>query len=341
MALEKYDLSRTKSFIKVLDQITPLILTYNEAPNIGRTLEKLYWASDIVVVDSFSDDETVEILNSCSRVRLFQREFDTHERQWNFGLKQTAIASEWVLALDADYVLTDSFVDELRALQPPTENRAYQSEFRYCINGKVIRSGIYPPVTVLYRRETGSYEQDGHTHRLVFNGVIDKLKSRILHDDRKPLSRWFKSQSRYTQLEAEKLLTADRSKLSWADRTRRWLVVTPFAVVFYCLVIRRGILDGWPGFYYAFQRMLAELMLSLYLIDHHLGKNRELRTLDGELDRRRSLISEGKNRPESNADNQGQNVTDIKSQFEASAQHANAPRAREDTVRAAQEVFID
>jgi len=296
---------------EMLNQITPLILTYNEAPNIRRTLEKLYWASDIVVVDSFSDDETVEILKSCSQVRLFQREFDTNAGQWNFGLKQTLIASEWVLALDADYILTDKFVDELRALELPTDNRAYQSEFRYCINGKVIRSGIYPPVTVLYRREAGSYEQDGHTQRLVFNGVIDKLKSSILHDDRKPLSRWFESQTRYAKLEADKLLTSDRSTLSRTDRVRRWLVVTPFAVVFYCLVIRGGVLDGWPGFYYAFQRMLAELMLSLYLIDHDLRKNFGLRTSDRGLriadfdpGVRQNLTSEGKNQARINADDE-------------------------------------
>lgn len=45
----------------MMEQITPLILTCNEAPNIGRTLERLTWARDIVVVDSFSNDETVEI----------------------------------------------------------------------------------------------------------------------------------------------------------------------------------------------------------------------------------------------------------------------------------------
>lgn len=270
----------------MLNQITPLILTYNEAPNIRRTLEKLYWASEIVVVDSFSDDETVEILGRFSQVRLFQREFDTHAGQWNFGLKQTAIASEWVLALDADYILTDEFVDELRALEPPTNNRAYQSNFRYCINGKVLRSGIYPPLTLLYRREAGFYEQDGHTHRLVFNGVIDKLKAPILHDDRKPLSRWFEAQIRYTKLEADKLLSSDPRSLSWKDRIRLWRVVAPVAVLFYCLILRGGILDGWPGWYYAFQRLLAESMLSLYLIDNDLKEKFGIRIADFEFEKR-------------------------------------------------------
>jgi glycosyltransferase involved in cell wall biosynthesis len=261
----------------MLDRITPLILTYNEAPNIGRTLEKLRWASDIVVVDSFSRDETLEIVQRFPQVRLFQREFDTHAGQWNFGLKETAIASEWVLALDADHVLTDQFVDELRTLKPSTDTRAYQSTFCYCLNGKPLRSGIYPPATVLYRRAAGFYEQDGHTQRLVVSGAIERLRSPILHDDRKPLSRWFEAQARYTELEAKKLLAADPATLSWTDRIRRWRFVAPLAVLFYCLIIRAGILDGWPGWYYAFQRLLAELMLSLYLIDHDLQQNFGLR----------------------------------------------------------------
>ncbi|HEU5130546.1 MAG TPA: glycosyltransferase, partial [Pyrinomonadaceae bacterium] len=91
----------------MLTDITPLILTYNEAPNIARSLSALTWANDIVVVDSFSDDDTVAIARSDSRVRVFQRAFDTHRNQWEFGLKETGISTPWVLALDADYVLSD------------------------------------------------------------------------------------------------------------------------------------------------------------------------------------------------------------------------------------------
>ena len=68
------------------DQITPLILTYNEAPNIGRTLEQLRWAHEIVVVDSFSTDQTLEIVSQFPQVRVFQRVFDDFVGQWDFGL---------------------------------------------------------------------------------------------------------------------------------------------------------------------------------------------------------------------------------------------------------------
>jgi hypothetical protein len=119
----------------------------------------------------------------------------------------------------------------------------------------------------LYRRTAGRYTQDGHTHKLVLDGHIEDLGVRLLHDDRKPLSRWLEAQSRYTRLEALKLRNTDPAELSWTDRIRRWRIVAPPAMIFYCLIWRLGVLDGWAGFYYAGQRALAELMLSLYLFE--------------------------------------------------------------------------
>ncbi|HJY27659.1 MAG TPA: glycosyltransferase family 2 protein [Pyrinomonadaceae bacterium] len=247
----------------MLDQITPLILTYNEAPNIARALAGVSWAKDVVVVDSFSDDETVAIAKSSPQVRVFQRTFDNHRDQWEFGLKETGITTPWVLALDADYVVSNELIAELEQLQP--EGVAYRANFVYCINGKRLRSGIYPAVTVLYRREGASYVQDGHTQRVAVQGPIGELRTPLMHDDRKSLRRWFRSQTRYTELEAQKLLTADSAELGLADRLRRWIVIVPPVMLVYCLILRGGILDGWQGFYYAFQRTAAELMLSINL----------------------------------------------------------------------------
>lgn len=249
----------------MLDQITPLILTYNEAPNIARCLAGLSWASEVVVVDSFSDDETVEIAKSFTNVRVVQRKFDNHRNQWEFGLKETGIATPWVLALDADYVVANDLKGELEQLRPGVHTTGYRANFIYCINGRKLRSGIYPPVTVLYRREAATYVQDGHTQRVALEGTIENLKAPLFHDDRKPLRRWFKSQARYTDLEAQKLRQANYAELGLADRMRRWRIVAPPAMLFYCLIARGGVLDGWAGFYYAFQRAMAEFMLSVNL----------------------------------------------------------------------------
>ncbi|KKJ00273.1 hypothetical protein PROH_11335 [Prochlorothrix hollandica PCC 9006 = CALU 1027] len=71
-----------------LADITPLILTYNEEENIDRTLSKLTWASQILIIDSYSTDRTLEITQSYSKVRVLQRQFDSFADQCNFGLSQ-------------------------------------------------------------------------------------------------------------------------------------------------------------------------------------------------------------------------------------------------------------
>lgn len=252
----------------MLEQITPLILTYNEAPNIGRTLERLRWARDIVVLDSFSDDETLEIICQFPNARVFQRTFDDFASQWNFGLNETGISTEWVLGIDADFIMTDESIDALQSLRPPATTDAYKAQLTYCIHGNQLRSGLLPPLTVLYRRTAIRFSPDGHTYRVVFKGDVGRLKSHILHDDRKPLIRWIEAQQKYTDLEGRKLLASDPHKLSFPDRLRRLRIVAPMAVLVYCLIFRGGVLDGWRGFYYAFQRMFAEVLLSLHLLEH-------------------------------------------------------------------------
>lgn len=250
----------------MLDHITPLILTFNEAPNIDRTLGKLAWARDIVIVDSHSSDDTRERARRYPNVRVFERAFTTHQEQWNFGLEQTGIETDWVLALDADFVLSDELVAEIRALNPPSTVGGYQASFTYCVNGRPLRSAIYPPVTVLYRRAVSRYVQDGHTQRIKVAGGVTPLAARIFHDDRKSLSRWLGSQRRYMRLEAEKLTRTPASKLPLVDRARKLIVLTPPVVLAYCLFVRGGVLDGWPGLYYAAQRTTAEIMLSAALV---------------------------------------------------------------------------
>src|SRR5664279_1161432 len=100
----------------MLDQITPLIITYNEAPNIRRTLDKLAWARAIVVIDSGSTDETLAMLRNYPQVNVIHHPFADFASQCNFGL--TKIASPWVLSLDADYELSDELVAELKSLTP-------------------------------------------------------------------------------------------------------------------------------------------------------------------------------------------------------------------------------
>ena len=254
-----------------MTSITVLILTYNESPNIARTLSKLSWANDVVVVDSCSTDGTREIASAHPGVRIFQRPFTTHAEQWNYGLQQTGIASEWVLALDADFVLSDEVAREIQALEPDAVTAGYRASFTYCIDGRPLRGAAYPPVVVLFRRSRAIYEQDGHTQRVRVDGRIDPLAGRIFHDDRKSLTHWISAQARYMRLEAAKLTAAAPSSLGWADRLRKLIVVAPPAMFVYCFLFRGGILDGRAGLFYALQRTTSELLLSLYLVERMLG----------------------------------------------------------------------
>lgn len=249
----------------MLEKITPLILTYNEAPNIYRTLQRLTWAERIVVIDSYSTDETLDILASYSQVKVFIRKFDTHATQWNYGLEQ--VSSEWVLSLDADYVVSDELIAELRTLPQDATVNGYFASFKYCVFGKPLRGTILPPRQVLFRKNKSIYIDDGHTQLLQVKGKSATLSGNIYHDDRKSLSRWLWAQDRYLVIEAKKILETPVSKLSLGDRIRKQKIIAPFIILIYCLILKGGILDGWHGWYYAFQRMLAEIILSIRLIE--------------------------------------------------------------------------
>jgi glycosyltransferase involved in cell wall biosynthesis len=260
----------------VLDRITPLILTFNEAANIERTLGQLTWARDIVVVDSFSTDDTIALIGKYASARIFQREFDDHAQQWNFGLHSTNIQTDWVLALDADYIVTPELLNEVRALAPKDDIAGYRVRFKYCVKGRALRGAVYPPGVVLYRRAAASYVQDGHTQRVKLTGRILDLDGFIRHDDRKSLQQWLRSQSRYMELEAEKLSKSRLSELPIQDRVRRMIVIAPLGMFLYCLLLKGNILDGRAGLFYALQRSVAESILSLYLLQRLLSSRKEV-----------------------------------------------------------------
>lgn len=251
--------------------ITALILTYNEEANIARTLSRLDWLHEVVVLDSCSTDATREIALRFPNVRVVENTFVTLAEQWNVGLERAGITTDWVLALDADYVLTDELISEIKALEPGDAD-GFRAQFVYCVNGRPLRAGVYPPVIVLFRKAVTHVEQDGHCQRARVSGTVRELSGRIHHDDRKSLVRWLTSQAGYMKLEADKLERTPASRLALIDRLRRLIFVAPPVVFFYCLIVRRGALDGWAGWSYALQRAAAEMILSLTLIERRLSR---------------------------------------------------------------------
>jgi hypothetical protein len=128
---------------------------------------------------------------------------------------------------------------------------------------------------VLYRKDYASYRNEGHRHRVVVAGKIGPLSGVIFHDDRKPLARWFASQRRYASQKAEHLLASDRKALRTSDKIRLSAWPAPLGVFLYTLIFKGCLLDGWPGWYYANQRLLAEILIALEIIDRrHLQGRR-------------------------------------------------------------------
>jgi glycosyltransferase involved in cell wall biosynthesis len=247
-----------------LDDITPLILTYNESANLRHTLKRLKWAKSILIVDSGSTDDTCQIAKAYANVRFFVRPFDSHTNQWNYGLSM--VDSEWVLTLDADYVCPDGLADELQALN--ARHDVYFASFRYCIDGRPLRAALYPARAVLFRTRSFRYVADGHTQLLDINGAAaGTLKTVLLHDDRKQLSAWLASQTHYARLEADKLTATPAHLLGWKDRLRKMIVLAPAMTLVHCLFWKGLILDGWAGVYYTLQRVYAELLLALMLVE--------------------------------------------------------------------------
>lgn len=251
-----------------VDQVSVLILTYDEAPNIHRTLNQVRWAKQILVVDSGSNDETIKIIGEYPQATVLTRNFDSFANQCNFGLAK--ITSEWVLSLDADYEISATLVAELGELAPPGDVAGYSAKFIYRIYGRPLRASLYPPRTVLYRKALASYVNEGHGHRVVVTGSIGRLRGRIYHDDRKPLSRWFASQRKYAEREAEYLLSLPRSKLNRVDRLRLMAWPAPILVFLFTLLGKRAAFDGWAGWFYTLQRTIAEMMIAIEVVDRSL-----------------------------------------------------------------------
>ena len=238
--------------------VTPVILTRDEEPNIGRTLAQLAWAREVVVIDSVSGDATVEIAKSFPNVRVVQRVFDDLASQWTFGIGE--VKTQWALTLDADYFVPEAFARELTTLDPPPDVAAYEARFVYAVNGRRLRASLYPPRAVLLRVGRATFFMHGHSQQVRVDGPVRQLREPLVHDDRKSFARFLSRQRRYMRDEAAKIRRG--RDLNAPARLRKLRVVAPLVIVPYVLFAKGVVLDGLPGLRYTFERFMAEVMLS-------------------------------------------------------------------------------
>jgi glycosyltransferase involved in cell wall biosynthesis len=251
----------------MLNEITPVLLTFNEAENIGRTLSRLEWAKDIVVVDSGSTDETVSIVARSPQARVFYRAFDTHANQWRYAVEETGIRTSWILRLDADYEITEALKKEVSLLDSEAPVNGYCISFDYAIFGQKLVSSLYPPNTILMRMGQFSVRDEGHTERWTVRGPVKELKARIIHNDWKSIEHWVSSQSRYMRRE---LSYVRESGSGVRGALRRYPPLMPLVTFLYCLLVKGLIIDGRAGIFYALQRLVAESVLALMLLEEEL-----------------------------------------------------------------------
>lgn len=252
-----------------LERITPVLLTSNEEANIQRTLSALSWANEVIVLDSFSSDRTADICQSFKQVRFYQRMFTTHAEQWNAAI--ALAGTSWILSLDADYLVSESLIQEIYEINPASPVRGFSIPFLFAVKGTALSAHLLPPRIALFEKAYATYVQDGHTQELRVKGEISTLSSPIIHDDRKPFNRWFTAQIRYAELEVDKLTGTPYRKLSLQDKLRVLILPAPPAVIFYTLLIKRLIFEGPAGWTYCIHRFIAECVLSALLIRKFLA----------------------------------------------------------------------
>jgi glycosyltransferase involved in cell wall biosynthesis len=241
--------------------ITPIILTFNEEPNIEATLSSLAWARKIVVVDSGSSDRTAEISRSFSNVRWFLRKFDSHAAQWSFGVHATAIDTPYVLALDADMRPGPGFREELaRFIEHPS--LAALVPFEYRMQGRPLLGSIYPPQIRVFARATVEIAQRGHTQVFTSADPLYHFRCKLIHEDRKPFSRWVVNQLQYASLEAERIRNATAP--SFRDRLRQ-SGISPAIWGAYAYLRAGGPFKGRASRAYAEERMVFEALLARLL----------------------------------------------------------------------------
>ncbi|MCB0337898.1 MAG: glycosyltransferase family 2 protein, partial [Bdellovibrionales bacterium] len=142
-----------------LGSITPVIITFNEQSNLGRTLDALHWAKAIIIVDSGSTDDTIQIAHAYPNTTVHHRPFDSFANQWNHALQ--LVPTEWALCLDADCIVSPELAQEMNQLDFEATD-GYRAPFKYCICGKPLRSSLLPPRVVLVPVKRQHFINDGH-----------------------------------------------------------------------------------------------------------------------------------------------------------------------------------
>ena len=250
--------------------VTAVVLTFNEERNLAACLESLVsWTAAVFVVDSGSSDATVRMAERAGAT-VVSHPFETHAAQWKWALATLPIATEWVLAIDADQRVTPELAAAIARLadSPGDAVGAYVNR-RQIFRGKWIRHGGYYPkfLLKLFKRSRVTVDtEDLVDHHFRVDGPTTALRADLVEDNRNEaeIAVWTAKHNRYAVLQArQELMAAGRPKVRasslfgspdarvlylkqvWARLPLYW---RPCLYVFYRYVLRLGFLDGKQGF---------------------------------------------------------------------------------------------
>ena len=223
-----------------------LLPTYNCGTIVRATLEAVKWADEIVVVDSYSNDTTLEICREFGAL-IFQHKYINSAKQKNWAV--TRCKYEWVLQIDCDEVLEEGLREEIQvaiATAPPAVNLFRISRKNHMLGRWIRYGGNFPDYqTRLFRRNKACWnEREVHAH-VATGGEVRTLDHSLLHNNMPNISKELRNLDRYTRYEAEEMWKQQRY-FRW-----HYLVVRPWLVFFHRYIWLQGFRDGWRGLFYA------------------------------------------------------------------------------------------
>lgn len=224
-------------------KISVLIITLNEELQIKSLLEDLDFADEIIVVDSFSIDHTISIVNSFKNVKLIQNKFENYTSQRNFALDFAS--HNWVLFLDADEKLTPELKAEIISeINNPKQISAYLVYRNFIFKNEKLRFSGWQTDKIfrLFDKSKCRYADEKLVHeKLIVNGEIAVLKNKITHYSYTNYKDYKAKMTNYGILKAqEKLKKGQKSSVFM-------MIFHPLYRFLYQYLIRLGFLDGLKG----------------------------------------------------------------------------------------------
>jgi glycosyltransferase involved in cell wall biosynthesis len=221
--------------------VSVYVLTSNNRRTIERCLNSLYWAEELVIVDSFSNDGTYEI---CQRYtdKVFQREWKGHCDQYQYAADLTT--KDWIMFVDADEEISPELVEEIR-MELARGARGLDGFIvyrrTYYLGKWIQHGGWYPDYEIrLYRKEKGRWEGGLHA-KVVVNGKVDFLKNHYLHYTYRDISDQIQTIDKYSRIAAEDMFRSGE-KFSLFK-----LLFHPSFRFIKEYIMKSGFRDGLPG----------------------------------------------------------------------------------------------